>query len=360
MRKTTILSFAVFVAFTFAMTAFAFAGEKTAVNTDRKVKKIEEKGAFLGIYMEDLDQEMIKKFDYPKSTGVLVTGIVEDGPAEEAGLEENDVIYTIAGEKVKDSKELADLIGSKQPGDKIAIVAYRDGKKKKFDLALGERKTAYVTIDIDDYGDMANKAYFNTLGKGANVWVTPDGDHFSIYESRARLGVMLHELNADMAPYFKVKEGEGILVLSVVEDSPAGKAGMKAGDVIVKIGDAKISEIDDVYEALDGAYADIEEEGDEAEGEDAADMSVAVTVVRMGTQKVFEVELEDEFDMSREFIIRSPHKEGMKRIEMMGKPRIGEYRIQGMDQEKLEAKLKALEKEMQKLQKKLEEIDKND
>jgi hypothetical protein len=45
---------------------------------------------------------------------------------------------------------------------------------------------------------------------------------------------------------------------------------------------------------------------------------------------------------------------------MMGKPRIGEYRIQGMDQEKLEAKLKALEKEMQKLQKKLEEIDKND
>ncbi len=86
------------------MTAFAFAEQKTIVIEDKNIKKIEEKGAFLGIYMEDLDKEMIKKFDYPKSTGVLVTGIVDDSPAEEAGLEKHDVIYSIAGEKVKDSK----------------------------------------------------------------------------------------------------------------------------------------------------------------------------------------------------------------------------------------------------------------
>ena len=56
MRKLAILSLAVFVAVSLSMTAFAFAEEKTIVIEDKKVKKIEEKGAFLGIYMEDLDK----------------------------------------------------------------------------------------------------------------------------------------------------------------------------------------------------------------------------------------------------------------------------------------------------------------
>jgi len=360
MRKTAIF-LTVFVAFAFAMTSFASAQKKMVIAADKKVKKVEEKGAFLGIYMEDLDKEMIKKFDYPKSTGVLVTGIVEDSPAEEAGLEEDDVIYSIAGDKVKDSKELADLIGSKEPGDKIEVVVYREGKKKTFDLSLGEKKTAYVTIDIDDNGDMANKAYFNTLGKGANVWVTSDGNHYSIYKSRARLGVKLHELDADLAPYFKVKEGEGVLVLGVVEDSPAEKAGIKAGDVIVKVGDEKISEIDDIFESLHDVYADAEEEGDEAETEDADGIVIPVTVLRMGAEKVFNVELDDDFDMDEEFIIRGgPFMEGAKHLEMMKAPQMKAYKLQDMDQERLEAKLKTLEKEMEKLQKKLEEMDKGD
>ncbi len=359
MRKLIILSLAVFIAVSLSMTVFAFAEKKTIVIGEKRVKKIEEKGAFLGIYMEDLGKEMIKKLDYPKSSGVLITGIVDDSPAEEAGLEKNDVIYSIAGDRVKDSKELGRLIGSKEPGDKVKVVVYRDGRKKTFNFALGEKKTAYVTIDIDDYDDIAQRACIKTLGMGAPVWMHSRSDRVSVFGGRGRMGVQLHELDADLAPYFKVDEGEGMLVLGVVEDSPAAKAGIKAGDVIVKVGDEDIEDIDDIYEALDDVNVEVEEDGDEARVDATIDMNVAVTVIRKGKTKVFEVELEDDFAMHK-IMIKGPHIDEMKRIEMMYEPQTKAYRLHGMEQEKLEAKLETLEKEMKKLQKKLEEIDKND
>ena len=360
MRRLAILSLAVFVAVLLSLTAFAFAEQKTKtiVIEDKKISKIEEKGAFLGIYMEDLDKKMIKEIDYPKSTGVLITGIVDDSPAEEAGLKEDDVIYTIAGRKVSDSKELSKLIGSKEPGDEVKVVVYRDGKKKTFDLALGEKKTAYVTINMDDYEHMAEKAYIKTLGKGSNVWVTSTGNGFSMYGGRGRMGVQLHELDSDLAPYFKAKEGEGEPVLKVMEDSPAEEAGLKAGDVIVKIDDEDIGEIDDVFEAINEIHVEVEEEdGEETEVEVTVDMQVAVTVLRNGKTKVFEVELEEEFAMHKEYIIKGgPHMEHYE----MREPQMRAIKIHGMEEEKLEAKMKALEKEMEKLQKKLEEMEKND
>ncbi len=364
MRKLAILSLAVFVAVSISLTASAFAQQKTKtiVIEDRKVHKIEKKGAFLGIYMEDLDKEMIKEFDYPKSTGVLITGIVDDSPAEEAGLEKDDVIYSIAGDKVKDSKGLSKLIGSKEPGDKVKVVVYRDGRKKTFNLALGEKKTAYVTINIDDYDDLADRVHYSTLGRGGNVWVTSSGGSFPVYGGRGRMGVQLHELDGDLAPYFKVKEGEGVLVLKVIEDSPAEEAGLKAGDVIVKIDDTEIEEIDDVFEAISDVNVEVEEDDDEKEV--TVDVTIArnvtVTVLRGGRTKTFEVELEDDMAMHREFMIKGPHMmEEMRHIEMHV-PQMRAMKIYRMDEEKLEAKMKALEKEMQKLQKKLEEIDKTD
>ena len=360
MRKLAILSLVVFVAVFLSMTAFAFAEKKTIVVEEKKVKKIEEKGAFLGIYMEDLDKVMIKKLDYPKSTGVLITGIIDDSPAEEAGLEKHVVIYSIAGDKVKDSKGLGKLIGSKEPGDKVKVVAYRDGRKKTFNLALGEKKTAYVTIDIDDYGDIAQKACIRTLGKGANIWMYSGGDRVSVFGGRGRMGIQLLELDADLAPYFKVKEGEGVLVVKVLEDSPAEEAGMKSGDVIVKINDEEIEEIEDIYEALNDVHVEVEEDGEESRIDVTIELNVAVTVVRMGKTKVFEVELEDDFSMHRKIMIKGSPIDEMKRIEMMYEPRVKAYRLHGVEQEKLEAKMKALEKEMKKLEKKLEEIDKTD
>ena len=223
-----------------------------------------------------------------------------------------------------------------------------------------------------------------TLGKGGNVWMSTGSDHFSFYNSRGRMGIQLHSLNEDLAPYFKVKEGEGVLVLSVAEDSPAEEAGIKSGDVIIRIDDAEIEEIDDVFEALgqvqvehirtrveyddDEEWIEVEvEDAEEAEeADDDEDLTVGVTVLRMGEEKTFKVELEDDFAMNRQFIIKSPEIPEMKhwkvrKVPEMRKMKIHELEKLGeLEEKELQRKLEELEKEMEKLHKKLEDMEKDD
>ena len=66
-----------------------------------------------------------------------------------------------------------------------------------------------------------------------------------IFRSGGYLGIVLQELNADLAPYFSVKAGEGVLIVRVEKDTPAEKAGLKAGDVIVQMGEKTVKDADD-------------------------------------------------------------------------------------------------------------------
>jgi serine protease Do len=80
-----------------------------------------------------------------------------------------------------------------------------------------------------------------------------------IFQSgRPRLGVEVHELNADLAPYFNAQPEQGVLVLKVIEDTPAAKAGLKAGDVLLKVDDEATNSPEELVEIL-GEY----EDGDE-------------------------------------------------------------------------------------------------
>ena len=237
-------------------------------------------------------------------------------------------------------------------GERIKLVVYRDGRRKNFDLVLGEKKTAYVTIDMDD-DDMPSKACLDRLGRDDEVWVTSGGDRYSVFGDRPMLGVQLHELDGDLAPYFKVGEDEGVLVLKVLEDSPAEKAGIRAGDVIVEVGGRKVEDIDDVFEALSSVEVDSGERGGDGKDEEE---TVSVKVMRKGRPKTFEVVLDDDFDLHVEKMIVAPGLDKFKRLEMMYEPAVRAMKMQEMEQEKFEARLRKLEKELKKLQKKLEEM----
>jgi hypothetical protein len=92
---------------------------------------------------------------------------------------------------------------------------------------------------------------------------------------RGRLGVRVEDLSQDLAPYFDSAVGSGALVMEVMKDTPAEKAGLKAGDVITQVGDDKISNADDLVRALQSA----------PEGK------VSVTATRKGASRTFETEL---------------------------------------------------------------------
>lgn len=98
----------------------------------------ETKGAFLGVYLQDLGEELAEYFKVKK--GALITGIVDDSPAEAAGLNAGDVIIEIANEKVEDIASLRKILAKKESGDKVKVKFMRDKKEKTLEVKLGTRK----------------------------------------------------------------------------------------------------------------------------------------------------------------------------------------------------------------------------
>ncbi len=220
---------------------------------------------FLGVYLND-DVKIIIK-DGKKSeekSGIYVT-IVDDGPADKAGLEDGDIIVEFKGVEVKTPKELRKQIHVTKPGDEVKVVVLREGDQKDFTVTMGEPEDLKIFSWTDD------DDFFFAPKKMKCIKVSDCCD-------RPWLGIEMQKLNPQLGKYFKVKDGEGVLISSVVEDSPAAKAGLKAGDVIVKLDDEKIKDGSDLIDVLEDKEA-----GDEVE----------LAIVRKGKDKKFTATLDE-------------------------------------------------------------------
>lgn len=191
-------------------------------------KKSNEKG-FLGVSIEPLDRHLKKELnvDY----GVIVAIVELDSPADEFGLMEDDVIQKVNDVKIRRPNTLTRVIRKIKPGEKAEIKLIRDGKEKTISVVIGK------------VNSKSNKFAF----PGIHV----DKDVFKIFTGGGPyLGVKLHALNSDLAPYFNVKPQTGALILEVEKDSPAEAADLKAGDVIIGINGEKVTDPETVIEIL--------------------------------------------------------------------------------------------------------------
>ena len=227
--------------------------------------KSKSKG-YLGVYIEKLSKEEQK--DLGVSNGVLITSVIEDGPAEKAGLMEDDVILTFHGKKIDDPDDLIEAVRETGPNTEAVLTVLRDGKKMDITVTVGKYRSAI-------------SLRFMPKAKGRVMTMSKGGGGY--------LGVRLQDMNEDLAGYFGVQDDGGALIIEVKEDTPAMEAGLKSGDVITKIDDEPINSPEDVREAL----ADYEE-GDEVE----------VTLIRHKNQQKVKVELDEASSLSN-IIIKS-------------------------------------------------------
>lgn len=93
---------------------------------------------FLGIVPGDRDRDELEDLGVPKGRGVIIEALVDDGPAEDAGLEEGDVIVSIDGKAIGDGDDLHDVLGDTESGEDVAVVVVRDGREKEFEIELAE------------------------------------------------------------------------------------------------------------------------------------------------------------------------------------------------------------------------------
>lgn len=244
---------------------------------------------WLGVSVQELTPSLREAMKVGDKPGLLVTNVADGSPAEEAGIREEDVIIEYAGQKVEKVDDLTRAVRQTEPEKKVKVVVLREGNRKEFEVTVGK------------YGRERSSGPWRSFSWSGSHPAVP------VFPGRPRLGVQVHELNNDLAPYFKVEPKAGALILSMTKNSPAAKAGLKSGDVIIKVGEEVVRDPDDLIEAL-GEY----DEGDR----------VKIEYVRQGKTASVEVELEKvETDRFKYFQpefrrIPTPHGAGWEEAEL--------------------------------------------
>jgi len=235
------------------------------------------KGSRLGIGVADMTSERAKALKLKDVRGAEVTMVRDDSPASKAGLKPGDVILDFNGKPVQSMANLQELVAGTPAGTEVKIGIWRDGQYTVL-TAVTERRTVIETpggmIDIGgvtvNIPPMPSMPFMPTVSFDIPTIVTMV--HSSV------LGLDEESLQPDgqLAEFFGVKDG--VLVKSVARESPAERAGFKAGDVIVKMGDGKVSNTGDVALALRSARPD---------------RGLPVTVVRNKKEVTLNVTMED-------------------------------------------------------------------
>lgn len=228
---------------------------------------------WIGVELQDLDDDVAEAMDIEVDEGALITGVVDGSPADKAGLADGDVVVRFDGEPVRDTRDLRRLVRAAKPGDKSTMVIVSNGKEKNVTVIVGSAADApkvargldRLLLRREDGGDEPE------------VWSRETDKLMRRYHApRAYLGVSILDLSEQLGDYFGASGGKGALVEKVESDSPAEKAGLRAGDVIIAMDGQRIKSYEDVTEFLADA-----DPGDTAR----------VTVLRDRQETTFEVTL---------------------------------------------------------------------
>lgn len=197
-------------------------------------------GSFLGIYPEDITRENMSRYNLREARGVAISKVIEGSPAEKAGLKKDDVVLRFNGEEVSSVRKLNRLIAEVAPDHTARLSISRNGSEQELSVTLEKRKGM-------------NAQLFNREGEGGKLLEglsrAPGAFTFALGSSR-RIGVSTNTLTKQLADYFGVNDGAGVLVTDVKDGSPADKAGLKAGDVITQVDNERIENVGDLMRSI--------------------------------------------------------------------------------------------------------------
>ncbi|MFW5985704.1 MAG: S1C family serine protease [Halanaerobiaceae bacterium] len=111
------------------------------------VEEVEETGEivrpWLGVRYYEINEEVVELLDLPDQNGALVVEVMPDTPAEKAGFKEEDVIRKMAGQKVIEHRDLADIVLELEVGQEVEIEIIREGEEMTLTAVLGEMPEQY-------------------------------------------------------------------------------------------------------------------------------------------------------------------------------------------------------------------------
>lgn len=188
-------------------------------------------GSYLGVGLGEVTEERARAINLKDPHGAEVKVVEENSPAAKAGLKTNDVILEYNGQRVEGVEQFIRFIGETPAGRKVNLTVLREGSRQTVAATLEARKGMVVMGAMPamppvppmppEFSDLQKR-----LGEA-------DSQFTVLTMNNRRAGIEWESLGPQLAEFFGVKQG--VLVRSVAADSPGGKAGLKAGDVITKI-----------------------------------------------------------------------------------------------------------------------------
>jgi serine protease Do len=181
---------------------------------------------YLGVGVVELTDDRVKALNLKDDQGVEVKHVDENSPAAKAGLKENDVIVEVNGKNVEGLHQFQTSIGETAPGTKVTLTVWRNGAKQALSATLDARPAGLFVFGGPDFPDAPMPPMPPVPFNGGDPFPTMPGNS-------AMVGFEGEALTSQLAEFFGVKGG--VLVRSVNAKTPAERAGLKAGDVVVKV-----------------------------------------------------------------------------------------------------------------------------
>ena len=198
--------------------------------------------SYLGVDIQDLTADRASALKLKEERGVEITMVDQDAPAGKAGLKEHDVILEFNGTAVESEEQLRRLIREVPPGRTVALAISRDGNPMK------------VSVQLADHSTVLAQSHTPRVIPVPRIRIHPpngmDLPSLRIQTYSPVLGIQAESLTRQLAEFFGVKDGEGVLVTSVEKGSAAEKAGLKAGDVIIRADNEKLTDRMDLSHIL--------------------------------------------------------------------------------------------------------------
>lgn len=200
--------------------------------------------SYLGVDIKDVTADRVSALKLKDERGVEITMVDADAPAGKAGLREHDVILEFGGTAVESEEQLRRLIRETPPGRTVAIGISRDGAPMKINVQLADHSA--VVAQSFPRVEVPSLQPLQDLHNRMDI----PGYAIQIQTYSSVLGAQTENLTRQLGEYFGVKDGEGILIRSVEKGSVAEKAGLKAGDVIVRADNEKLNDRSDLSHIL--------------------------------------------------------------------------------------------------------------
>jgi S1-C subfamily serine protease len=218
---------------------------------------------YLGVSVRDVSQDEVVALKLKDTHGAEIILVDHDAPAGKAGLREHDVVLIMNGQAIEGQDQLRRMLHESPPGKSIVLIVSRDGQLRTVSTQMAvsqeqvEREAFEQRLTVPDPSDPpADSA---TTGFSPSSPPSPPpvhGNSFigNILMNSTYTGAILEKVSTQLADFFGVPNGAGLLVRSVQDNSPAALAGMHAGDVVVRANSKPVASPGDWAKAIKNSH----------------------------------------------------------------------------------------------------------